>query len=83
MNNAIGFKSVTATGSSTDTATLYDGPGNNTFSGNTIYGTLSNVTTSYGTKQFGFVNIVASEGAFDQALVGSINYTLTKYGTWH
>src|SRR5947209_6989322 len=50
LNDAIGFKNVTAFKSkgSTDSAVLYDTPGNDTFSGQGGSGTMTTPSVSYG-----------------------------------
>ena len=83
LNEALGFKTVAATASKTDTANLYDGAGANVFTGQGASGTLADGSLSYGATGFGYVNIVAGNGTSDKAVVNSILYSLTKYGTWH
>jgi hypothetical protein len=88
VNDAIGFKSVTAykTNGSTDTAVLYDTPGNDTFTGQGSIGTLTTPSVSYGVAGLGSgdnFGIVSSQGGFDQAFISSILYTLTESVPWH
>ncbi len=86
VNDAVGFKLVSATGSgstSGDVATLYDGTGTNTFAGQGSSGTLTNSSFTEEATSFNYVNIVDANGTSDQATTNAINYTLTKYGTWH
>ncbi len=83
LNDVIGFKQVIATGTSTDTATLNDGVGTNTFIGQGASGALTVGSFSYEATNFGSVTIVQDQGSFDQALLSPISFTLTKVGTWH
>jgi hypothetical protein len=54
VNDAISFESVTAykTASGSDTAVLYDTPGNDTFTGQGSIGTLTTPSVSYGVAGF-------------------------------
>ncbi len=83
LNDVIGFKQVIATGTSTDTATLNDGVGTNTFIGQGASGALTVGSFSYEATNFGFVSIVQNLGSSDQAIVNSITFSLTRVGTWH
>ena len=57
-------------------------PGSNSFVGQGNTATLLTSTQTYGTVGFGSVNIVASQGSFDQALISSIVFILTETGNW-
>jgi hypothetical protein len=84
VNDAIGFKSVTAykTAGSTDSAVLYDTPSNDVFSGQGGSGTMTTPSASYGVAGFG-VQTVSSQGGYDQAFISSLLYALTESGPWH
>ncbi len=83
LNEALGFRTVSATGSKTDTATFYDGPGTNTYNGHFATGSLTVGSLVYSQTGFGFVNIVQSQGSFDQAIDSALTFSLNKVGTWH
>lgn len=74
--------SVSGTGG-TDTATLYDGAGNNTLSAE---GSAAKLTTalgsSYSVSGFGKVTAVDQSGTSDVKEVGAIDFVLTTTGNW-
>ncbi len=82
LNEALGFKSVSATGTSGDTASLYEGAGANTYSSQRAVGTLAAGSISYTQNSFGFVNIVAGSGSSDSLNLGNLTYNLNKAGNW-
>lgn len=83
LNEVLGFKSVSATGASTDTASLYDGSGTNTYFATGFGGSLVSGSITEAETGFGYVNIVQSLGTFDTATTKSLAFSLTKVGTWH
>ncbi len=83
LNEALGFKTVSATGAAGDTASLYDGPGTNTYSAQGAGGNLSVGSLVEAETGFGFVNIVQSLGSSDTVVNNGITFTLNKVGNWH
>jgi hypothetical protein len=85
LNDAISFRHVIAyaINGGTNSATLNDSSGNDTFTGSGNTGTLTLGTTpseSETVNGFSNVNIVSSQGGLDTATIGSIFYQLSKTG---
>ena len=76
------YAAVTATGTSSDTAYLYDGSGSNTLTASGNNAKLSTPTNSYSVTGFGTVLAEQTSGTDDVKNVASIDFTLQTVGTW-
>jgi hypothetical protein len=73
---------VTGAGNGTDTADIYDAPGDNALSAS---GSTATLTTAYGTltiNKFGSVTANQENGKDDTVHEGAIDFVLKTAGNW-
>jgi hypothetical protein len=73
---------INATGTSTDTANLYDSVGANSLVAKTNVVTLVTPVNTVAVKQFGTVNAYASSGTSDTASEQAVDIALSTIGNW-
>jgi hypothetical protein len=78
----VNFAAVTATGTSSDTAYLYDGAGSNTLTASGSMAKLATSTNSYTVTGFGKVLAEQTLGTDDVKQLSAIDFTLQTVGTW-
>ena len=73
---------IDATGTSTDTANLYDSAGTNSLVVSTNTAMLTTPVNTVSVKQFGFVNAYADSGTTDTVTESDVDIALSIVGNW-